>query len=435
MLTGSILLGLLVAGASVSFLLPDAADDSDTYNEEGPPAPEPDILDDLSLLNKISADGTQAGTGGGDFIQGGDNDDLIRAGGADDVVFGGEGDDTIFGNGQADVLRGNEGDDVLDGNGGDDYLRGDSGNDVLRGRFGDDYLGGGPGADRLFGGEGNDVLIGRSDQDLLQGEEGNDRLYGNNGKDFIGGGQGYDILYGGDQKDDLNGGRGNDEMFGGSWADRMHGGRGDDVMFGENGQDLLIGASGDDFLSGGLGEDVLRPGTGDNIVDAINLAFVDVEGEQVLRDIDAGDEIELEDGGDNIVYVGQNDVVIIEGGENQIVSGDYVQRTAGENLPRVEGFDPENDWLGYYFLQEEEFVFPSATISYVESSNLSVLLINGAPVMELAGGDFRGIVDIGLLPYDPSELLAEFEATQAGDDDEGVVGIPPIPAPTAGATA
>ncbi len=124
MLTGSILLGLLVAGASVSFLLPDAADDPDTYNEDGPPAPEPEILDDLSLLNEVAADGIQDGTGDSDFIQGGDNADLIRAGGADDVVFGGEGNDTIEGNAQADVLRGNEGNDTLRGNGGDDWLRG-----------------------------------------------------------------------------------------------------------------------------------------------------------------------------------------------------------------------------------------------------------------------------------------------------------------------
>ncbi|MFT6785940.1 MAG: Ca2+-binding RTX toxin-like protein [Dinoroseobacter sp.] len=431
MLGVTFLLSFLSAGLGVSFLLPDADDDSDAYNEEGPDAPEPDILGDLSLLNEIDADGTANGTGRGDFIRGGDNADTINARGADDVVFGGEGDDTIFGGGQADVLRGNKGDDVLDGNGGDDYLRGDRGADRLFGRFGDDYLGGGSGPDVLFGGEGDDVLIGRSGQDTLQGEEGNDRLYGNNGKDFIGGGQGYDVLYGGDQKDDLNGGRGNDEMFGGTWADRMHGGRGDDVMFGGNGQDLMIGAKGDDFLSGGLGEDVLRPGTGENIVDAINLEYVDLGGEQVLRDTDAGDEIELEEGGENTVYVGENDVVIIEGGENQIASGDYVRTDARDDLPRVEGFNLENDSLGYYFSDNVDAV-PSSFIGYDEDENESLLVINGTPVMVLEGGDFSE-AEVALFSYDASAWRAEFLATQAGDDD--VVGIPPTPAQTAGAIA
>ena len=150
------------------------------------------------------------GTGSGDLIAAGLNDDNVRAGGGNDVVWGGSGNDTV---------------------------NGDSGNDTLYGGTGNDNLTGGTGHDRLYGGTGNDTLNGWGGNDRQYGGDGNDRIYGQQGDDH------------------MVGGGGNDRLFGASGNDRLIGGSGNDVLAGGSGRDVATGGSGADtfdFRTGDL---------------------------------------------------------------------------------------------------------------------------------------------------------------------------------------
>ena len=141
------------------------------------------------------------GTGGGDLISGGLNDDRIYAGNGNDTAWGGSGDDYVNGGNDDDVLYGAIGNDNLIGGKGNDSVYGGTGNDVLNGWGGDDVL---------FGGAGNDGMY---------GQQGNDAFYGGSGNDVIRGVTGDDALYGGGGADRLHGGAGTDQATGGSGAD------------------------------------------------------------------------------------------------------------------------------------------------------------------------------------------------------------------------
>ncbi|MGB0843295.1 MAG: calcium-binding protein [Alphaproteobacteria bacterium] len=158
------------------------------------------------------------GTGSGDLIAGGLNDDKIRSGNGNDKVWGGTGDD--------DVNAGN-------------------GNDTVYGGRGDDKLIGGNGHDSVYGGQHNDVVSGWGGNDNLFGGDGNDRLYGNQGNDDMFGGSGNDKLYAS---------TGNDELHGGSGRDTINGGAGKDNVWGDSGDDTFEFKNGDlvdwDNLSG-----------------------------------------------------------------------------------------------------------------------------------------------------------------------------------------
>ena len=72
------------------------------------------------------------------------------------------------------------------GTGGDDYLYGGEGNDTLYG---------GAGNNNLYGYGGNDTLYGGAGDDLLDGGAGNDKLYGGDGLNTLTGGDGADKFY------------------------------------------------------------------------------------------------------------------------------------------------------------------------------------------------------------------------------------------------
>lgn len=110
------------------------------------------------------------GSGSGDLIAAGLNNDKVRAGSGNDFVWGSSGNDTIYG---------------------------DSGNDTLYGGTGRDKIIGGTGNDRLFGQQGNDTLSGGSGNDKLYASTDNDKLYGGSGNDLLNGGQGSDKATGG----------------------------------------------------------------------------------------------------------------------------------------------------------------------------------------------------------------------------------------------
>lgn len=163
------------------------------------------------------------GTGSGDLIAAGLNDDTVRAGGGNDRVWGGSGDDTI---------NAGSGNDTVWGGTGDDNITGATGNDKIYGEDGDDVLNGWGGDDRQYGGDGDDRVYGQQGDDRLDGGRGDDRLYGSTGDDLLLGRAGSDLLNGGAGTDRMAGGGGADtfefndgdlmdwDNLGGSWAAR-----------------------------------------------------------------------------------------------------------------------------------------------------------------------------------------------------------------------
>ncbi|MFM9966962.1 MAG: calcium-binding protein, partial [Burkholderiales bacterium] len=215
---------------------------------------------------------------------------------------GGEGDDIAMGGADNDQLMGGGGDDVLVGGGGDDNLNGDLfgisvdpdkwlverkievegeailyqetynfSNFAFSENEGHDVLYGGAGSDWLFGWNGNDVLDGGNDDDVA---------FGGTGDDVLLGGSGTDVLTGDDGEGTPNPGA--DFLDGGDGADKLYGNGGDDVLFGGAGNDLLDGGAGNDMLVGGAGNDELRGGAGKDTY-VFNLG----DGVEVVHDTDA----------------------------------------------------------------------------------------------------------------------------------------------------
>ena len=210
---------------------------------------------------------TDPAAGGGDYIQGNDENDDIYAGGAGDLVHGDLGDDYIEGNGASD------------GDGDADTtpdpaigLYGDTGQDDLIGGTSQGDGGVADGADDIWGGTGADVAAGdnaditrasgtdcpaepntssgyncntfrASDtadvvirriqiwdahttafvpaagtfaNDTLGGQDGHDRLYGQGGDDAIEGGGNDDLAFGNAGADAINGNDGQDDLVGGT---------------------------------------------------------------------------------------------------------------------------------------------------------------------------------------------------------------------------
>ena len=179
---------------------------------------------------------TITGTGSGDLIAAGLNDDSVSAGSGNDIVWGGSGNDSINGGDDQDVIYGGTG---------NDRIKGGSGKDTVYGETGNDNLTGGKGDDHLYGGKGNDVL---------NGSDGDDRGYGGKGDDKIYGEAGNDRLYGG---------KGDDKLFGSTGNDSLFGQKGDDLLSGGKGRDILVGGQGTDITTGGKGADTFEFNTGD----------------------------------------------------------------------------------------------------------------------------------------------------------------------------
>jgi Ca2+-binding RTX toxin-like protein len=236
-----------------------------------------------------------------------------------------------------------------------DWLDGGQGDDLLIGTASRDVLLGGNDRDTLIGGAGDDVLSGdettgaleqgwavkRADVPIAGGvtshrtvyskasinsasEGGDDVLYGQGGKDFINGGWGEDLLDGGADDDLLEGEQGNDTLAGGSGNDTM---LGDNLDWGgglpsrHHGNDVLDGGSGDDWLAGNGGSDALYGGPGndtlqgdDDVVDGVDGNAAHFFGDDVLDGLDgadiyyfgAGDGLDIvtDSGGSNIIRFG-----------------------------------------------------------------------------------------------------------------------------------
>ena len=327
--------------------------------------------DKQTTIEKAMADGDAKGKANrGDWLDGGQGDDLLIGTASRDVLLGGNDRDTLIGGAGDDVLSGDEttgaleqgwsvkraavtiargvtshravyskasinsapegGSDVLYGQGGKDIIDGGWGEDLLDGGADDDFLKGDQGNDTLTGGSGNDVMLGDNldwggglpsrhhGNDVLDGGSGDDSLGGNGGSDALYGGPGNDILQGDDGV--LDGVEGDAAHFFGD--DLLDGGLGDDTLWGGGGDDLLFGGEGHDDLIGDSpdhpvryhGNDFLDGGAGNDTLRGMGGADTLVGG--AGADFLDGDVSDLQPGGSN------NDV--LQGGEgNDTLQGGF----------------------------------------------------------------------------------------------------------------
>jgi Ca2+-binding RTX toxin-like protein len=327
--------------------------------------------DKQTTIEKAMADGDAKGKANrGDWLDGGQGDDLLIGTASRDVLLGGNDRDTLIGGAGDDVLSGDEttgaleqgwsvkraavtiargvtshravyskasinsapegGSDVLYGQGGKDIINGGWGEDLLDGGADDDFLKGDQGNDTLAGGSGNDVMLGDNldwggglpsrhhGNDVLDGGSGDDSLGGNGGSDALYGGPGNDILQGDDGV--LDGVEGDAAHFFGD--DLLDGGLGDDTLWGGGGDDLLFGGEGHDDLIGDSpehsvryhGNDFLDGGAGDDTLRGMGGADTLTGG--AGADFLDGDVSDLQPGGSN------NDV--LQGGEgNDTLQGGF----------------------------------------------------------------------------------------------------------------
>jgi Ca2+-binding RTX toxin-like protein len=280
------------------------------------------------------------------FIQGGDGDDELNAGGGDDEVLG----DSIISNAV--------GDDDLSGGDGDDAMFGDSAD---LSTMGENSLDGGTGRDDLWGSGGADTLQGGADGDTLRGFGGADSADGGAGPDLVTGGDGQDAMLGGDGNDEIGSPL---EFLTGApperGADRLDGGPGDDIV--RPGAGPTQGVSDADVLTGGPGRDVvpyekrasplavfIDGGANDGVAGEGDNVGLDVEklvggaSDDRLVGGPGGDEIDGSGGGDVIEGGGGGDV--LDGGATDSESdslaggegGDDLRGNAGDDALRGDG--------------------------------------------------------------------------------------------------
>jgi len=211
----------------------------------------------------------------GDWIDGGEGNDIVigdvdndqlMGGGGIDIMVGGAGDDNLIGALERTLVQvdnwavtrqvtGTEYLLIYNGDAQAAESPNDAG-DKLYGGAGADWARGGAGGDFIDGGSGEDVLFGEASADVIVGGTGNDILIGDNPGVVPTSEEGDDYLDGGDNNDTLQGDGGDDTLIGGAH---------DDVLSGNNGDDTLIGGTGTDVLAGGAGKDTYVFNRGDGV--------------------------------------------------------------------------------------------------------------------------------------------------------------------------
>lgn len=204
------------------------------------------------------------------------------------------------------TITGTSQDDTLAGTAGSDKIIGNDGNDLVNALQGNDVIEGGAGDDTIFGEAGNDHLSGGAGKDVIFGGAGNDQLFGGAGNDRLGGEAGNDVLAGDD---------GNDLLLGGAGNDTLSGGAGADTVFGEAGNDVVIAAvdTAADTYNGGVGNDTLDYSATVSGV-TIDLTTGIVTGLDVGSDVISGFEVIKGGSGDDYIFIGDNEVVLVGGG-------------------------------------------------------------------------------------------------------------------------
>jgi len=261
---------------------------------------------DGTTTRSVMLDDPGAG-GGGDWIQGNDENDDVYAGGGGDLVHGDAGDDYVEGNGGSDGEGDTDDVTPLAGIG----LYGDSGQDDLIGGTSQGDGGVGDGADDLWGGQGHDVATGDNAEvtrtgggtcdgyvcnTFRAGDVENvvirvvkiwdvdtttfDPVAGTSGGDTIGGQDAHDRLYGQGGGDRIEGGLNDDFAFGNAGADTING---------NDGQDDLVGGTGRTDSSSPSSAEDGRIDTGDVIQGQDDYDAISGDNARVVRQTDDAD--------------------------------------------------------------------------------------------------------------------------------------------------
>ena len=186
------------------------------------------------------------------------------------------------------------------GRGGGDTIDGTQNNDRLFGEDGVDTLGGTGGNDVLDGGPGDDYLDDGSGDDLVSGGPNNDSFTVGTGRDDISGGDGQDTadfsartgavtITPNDQADDGEAGEGDNVH---SDVESVTGGSGNDRIVAGPNASYLYGRGGNDSITGGPGEQRIEGNEGDDTIDTRDGAFDSI-------DCGPGNDVVLADAGDS----------------------------------------------------------------------------------------------------------------------------------------
>ncbi|MGS2722955.1 cadherin-like domain-containing protein [Porticoccus sp. GXU_MW_L64] len=365
------------------------------------------------------------------YIDGGDNNDVLSGGMFTDTILGGRGDDFIGGYAGNDTIVAGKGDDVIYGDSSfkplieltntddsdpdndgasitgeiawnNDGEEGVEFNDFIDAGEGDDEASGGIGNDVIHGGAGNDVLFGDrskelSDENFLDASlHGNDTIYGGSGEDFIAGNSGDDFIDGGTEDDILWGDdhllpeseHGNDTIYGGSGEDSITGGAGNDRLYGGEDNDQIFGDAGDDVLYGGEGDDQLQSGKDNDQIfggDGVDQIYTE-EGDDHAWGGEGNDQLIGGEGDDYLAGGAGDDVIDGEGDNDTLIGG-----SGDDSLYGSDGEDKLTGGSGNDYLAggagKDTYFFSSgdggATID--DTSSASTLVFSGG----LAASDLR----------------------------------------------
>ncbi len=261
------------------------------------------LAGDDELLASRGGDDILDGGSGQDRLDGGAGRDSLIGGAGSDVLQGGADADQLFaedsvedlaqhllaGETQAGTgLRG----DWLDGGQGDDILAGEAGNDILLGGEGQDLLIGSAGDDHIHGdASGSAARDWQITRDTIVysdhtayvpvAEQGTWWAAQTGAADVLYGGAGDDWIYGEQGNDMIDAGNGNDVVWGGEDDDVVLGGAGDDAIAGDGGYSV-VPRQGNDLLFGGDGDDTY-PINGESN-DLLPVAFDTLAASPILGD-------------------------------------------------------------------------------------------------------------------------------------------------------
>ncbi|MBI3524411.1 MAG: hypothetical protein HY066_07755, partial [Betaproteobacteria bacterium] len=371
------------------------------------------------------------GGAGNDTLIGGAGNDALDGGVGDDLMSGGTGNDGYFVDSAGDVTTeatdaGHDtvyasvthtlagavedlylgGVNAINGTGNDlaNLIVGNAAANVLSGLGGDDRLdgGGGYGNDTLIGGTGNDSYVVDSTADAVvenvnegidsvdssatftlaanvenlrlmgdfrdrgfvraldgTGNELDNQIVGNDGRNNLQGLGGNDVIDGRAGDDQIDGGTGNDRLYGGDDAIYRGISEFSEVGPGEmlaSNNDILFGGAGDDTIDGGSGNDALHGDDGDDVLYGGNDGLIISSGR--FRFLSNNDFLDGGAGKDTLDGGSGNDTLLGGDGADHLIGGadgllntfnnDYLDGGAGIDL--MEGGTGSDVYLvdGYY---------------------------------------------------------------------------------------
>jgi len=283
------------------------------------------------------------GSASDDTFIGDENDNVLDGGGGRDTVdYSAIGTGIVVNLSAGTAMAGAHGSDtllnietVIAGSGGDTLI-GDENQNSLLGGGGDDTIAGGLGVDTLYGGDGNDTFsyADGDDRDLVFGDGDDDTVLGSAGDDVItfrwfsgmatvetiDGGGGTDVVRLGD-KHSL-GDFSETTLVG---IDRIEGSTGGDTIWGSVDSDTIAGGAGADRLTGSGGDDVFFFEAGDGADTVFDFELGDV-----LEFFGfAADEIEIVQGGKDVIVAGSGADAVEVKLDNQSGSGYAVTDVGG----------------------------------------------------------------------------------------------------------